>query len=134
MIYNLVFSINLASIATQLAFSGFNFQRVIPPLEVRFAKPKEEFQGLGTRHRVLEGNELLLADSEKILCIYAYGDADSTKITKETKEILLIAYGVPGISQDILEHGIRLGLSYIKEAGGGEVEGVSVTTGVHQGP
>ncbi|MFX1293956.1 MAG: B3/4 domain-containing protein [Promethearchaeota archaeon] len=131
-ISNIVYAINLASIQTQLSYSGFDWTKVKPPLIIRYAKPKEAFQGIGTRYRILSGKELLLADREKILCIYAYGDADATKITINTKNILLVTYGVPNISCDILKNGIKLGLKYIQETGGGKIEEINVTTSAPQ--
>ncbi|MHA1651291.1 MAG: B3/B4 domain-containing protein, partial [Candidatus Helarchaeota archaeon] len=133
-INNIVYSINLASIETQLSFSGFDLNKIEPPLIIRYAFPNEAFQGLGTRHKILTGNELLLADTKKILCIYAYGDADMTKITTKTKNILLINYGVPNIADIILEEGIKIGLKYIQEAGGGEIKEVKVTKPAHPEP
>ncbi|NVM52765.1 MAG: hypothetical protein HWN66_03595 [Candidatus Helarchaeota archaeon] len=131
-INNIVYSINLVSIQTQLSFSGFDFSKVKPPFKIRYAQPEEVFQGIGTRHRILTGNELLLADTEKVLCIYAYGDGDETKITTKTTNILLVDYGVPNISADILENGIKSGLNYIQETGGGEIGEIKITKSVHQ--
>ena len=133
-INNIVYSINLASIQTQLSYSGFDLGKVKPPLEIRYAQQDEAFQGIGTRHRVLAGNELLLGDAEKILCIYAYGDADATKITASTKDILLVTYGVPDISTEVLKNGIENGLKYIQETGGGKIEKIEVSTSAHPEP
>lgn len=133
-INSIVYAINLASIKTQLSFSGFNFGVVKLPLIIRYPSMGEEFQGIGSRHRILTGNELLLADSEKILCIYAYGDGDVTKLTTKTRDILLVTYGLPNISDDVLKSGIELGLNYIQKAGGGEIEKVEVRKSVHPEP
>jgi len=126
-INNIVFSINLVSIETQLSFSAFDLSKIKFPLTIRYAYKEEEFRGIGTRYKILIGNELLLADSEKILCMYAYGDADYTKITSKTKDILLVNYGVPGISGESLEKGIQNGLSYLQKAGGGEIGEIFVS-------
>ncbi|MFX1297697.1 MAG: B3/4 domain-containing protein [Promethearchaeota archaeon] len=132
-INNIVYSINLASIQTQLSFSGFNLNKIKPPLKIRFALPQENFQGIGMRSRSLTGNELLLADIEKILCIYAYGDADITKVTEHTKDILLVTYGIPNISSKILKNGVELGLNLIRETGGGEKGEIIVSKSVPLG-
>ncbi|MHA1277545.1 MAG: B3/B4 domain-containing protein [Candidatus Helarchaeota archaeon] len=133
-ISNIVFAINLASIQTQLSFSGFDLNKIVGSLEIRYAKPGEEFQGLGTRHRLLTGNELLLADKEKILCIYAYGDAALTKVSDKTRDILLVNYGVPNISADLLQRGIELGLKYIHATAGGKIGKIKTTMmNVHPG-
>lgn len=126
-INNCVFAINLASIATKMSFSGFDLSKIQPPLHIRFGHKSEEFQGLGSRNRILTGTELLLADSEKILCIYAYGDANETRITTSTKNILLINYGVPNISAEILERGIQVGLNFIHKTAGGVIGEIMIS-------
>lgn len=125
-INNVVYAINLASIRTQLSFSGFDLDKIKPPLIVRYAEPLEAFKGIGSRNRILTGTELLVSDSEKILCIYAYGDASETTVSLKTKDVLLINYGVPNIASEILENGILMGLNYIRKTGGGEIEERSV--------
>jgi DNA/RNA-binding domain of Phe-tRNA-synthetase-like protein len=132
-ISNIVFAINLASIRTQLSFSGFDLNAIEGDLVIRYAKSNEEFQGIGTRHRILTGKELLLADEMKILCIYAYGDADATRITEETRDILLVDYGAPQISRKLLEKGIKIGLNYIQATAGGVI-GEVTTKSVHPVP
>ncbi|MDD1778151.1 MAG: hypothetical protein LUQ65_08260 [Candidatus Helarchaeota archaeon] len=129
-INNGVYAINLASIQTHLSFSGFDLDKITPPLMVRYANPQEEFQGIGSRHRALNGTELLLSDIEKILCIYAYGDALETTISLKTKDILLVNYGSPTISSEILLKGIRTCLSYIQKGAGGEIGEIVVSRSV----
>lgn len=131
-IKNVVYAINLASVKTQLSFSGFNLDRINPPLIVRYAHPGEFFQGIGTRRRDLNGNELLISDIEKILCIYAYGDADATKLTKDTTNILVMVYGVPGIDERLVKEGVELGLNYIQRTAGGQIGKISVNKIVHR--
>lgn len=129
-INNVVYAINLASIQTHLSFSGFDLSKVTPPLRIRYANPQEKFQGIGSRHRVLNGTELLLGDTEKILCIYAYGDALETTVSLKTKDVLLVNYGAPNISREILEQGIRLCLTYIQKGARGEIGEVLVSRSV----
>ena len=54
---NAVYAINLASIQTQLSFSGFDLSKVKPPLRVRYAHPQEKFQGIA---RIVENLERFL--------------------------------------------------------------------------
>jgi DNA/RNA-binding domain of Phe-tRNA-synthetase-like protein len=131
-INNVVYAINLASIQTQLSFSGFDLSKIIPPLIVRYANPQESFQGIGSRSRILNGTELLLSDAKKILCIYAYGDALETTVSLNTKDILLVNYGAPNISSEILEQGIQTCLTYIQKGAGGEIGKILVSRSVLQ--
>lgn len=124
---------NLASMKTIIPISGFDMEKVNPPFNVRFAENGEEFIGIGMGKPVmLTSKTLILADSKRILCIYPYRDADHTKITEKTKNILIVGYGVPGITREQLEEAVEMALSYIKTASGGDIETVKVFSAVHE--
>lgn len=118
---------NLASVKTLLTFSAFDLERIAPPLSVRFAGDGEEVRLIGNREKKLTGRELVLTDSEKILCVYVHGDVAETKVTDSTADVLLVAYGIPGMSPEELEEGMTVASEYIKRFAGGEV----VTAGVY---
>jgi DNA/RNA-binding domain of Phe-tRNA-synthetase-like protein len=94
---------------------------------VRFAEEGEPFIGIGMDKPVaLKGNMLVLADTKRVLCIYPHRDANQTKITEKTRNVLLVAYGAPGITAQQLEEAVRTALDYIKRVCGGEIQTVKV--------
>lgn len=117
---------NLASVQTLLTFSAFDLARIEPPLSVRFSREGEEVRLIGNRRKKLSGKEIVLTDSAKILCVYAHGDVEETKVTDSTADVLLVAYGIPGISVEELKEGLRAASNYIKRFAGGEVVMVEV--------
>ncbi|MEM3874574.1 MAG: phenylalanine--tRNA ligase beta subunit-related protein [Candidatus Bathyarchaeia archaeon] len=118
---------NLASMKTIIPISGFDKDTLHPPFNVRFAENGEPFTGIGMeKPMALKSNMLVLADTQRVLCIYPYRDADQTKITPETKNILLVAYGAPGITQQQLEEAVKTALEFIKAYCGGEIETIKV--------
>ena len=118
---------NLASMKTLIPISGFDMEKLRPPFNIRFAENGETFVGIGMeKPMTLKNNMLVLADTEKVLCIYPHKDADQTKITLETKNILLVGYGAPGISVQQLESAVKTALEYIKGVCGGEIETIKV--------
>lgn len=126
---------NLASMKTIIPISGFDMAFLHPPLNIRFAQKGERFIGIGmTKPIELDEHMLVLADSKRVLSIYPHRDSDHTKITKDTKEILIVAYGARGISRQQLEEAAQLALEYIKTVCGGEIGIIrffsSVSTGV----
>lgn len=124
---------NLASMKTIIPISGFDMERLNPPLNVRFAEKGEEFTGIGMDKPILLTDKILvLADSKRVLCIYPHRDADYTKITEKTKNVLIAGYGVPGISAQQLEEAVKTALEYIQVACGGEIQTVKVFSSAKQ--
>ncbi|MEM0007357.1 MAG: phenylalanine--tRNA ligase beta subunit-related protein [Candidatus Bathyarchaeia archaeon] len=118
---------NLASMKTIIPISGFDRDTLNPPFNVRFAENGEPFTGIGMeKPMALTSNMLVLADTRRVLCIYPHRDADQTKITLNTKNILLVAYGAPGITHQQLEEAVKTALEYIRACCGGEVEMIKV--------
>jgi DNA/RNA-binding domain of Phe-tRNA-synthetase-like protein len=112
---------NLASMKTIIPISGFDKDRLNPPFEVRFARNGETFMGIGMSKPIaLTDKMLILADQKQVLCIYPYRDSDYTKITENTRNVLVVGYGAPEISQEQLREAVETTLSYIKLVSGGE--------------
>jgi DNA/RNA-binding domain of Phe-tRNA-synthetase-like protein len=118
---------NLASMKTIIPISGFDRNKLYPPFNVRFAENGEPFTGIGMQKPMaLTSNMLVFADTQRVLCIYPHRDADQTKITPNTRNILLVAYGAPGITHQQLEETVKTALEYIRACCGGEIETIKV--------
>lgn len=118
---------NLASMKTIIPVSGFDKDELSSPFNVRFAEDGEPFTGIGAEKPIaLKSNMLVLADKKRVLCIYPHRDADQTKITEKTKNILLVGYGAPGITAQQLEEAVETALNYIRATCGGEIETIKV--------
>jgi len=88
---------------------------------MRFAEKREKFLGIGMeKPMLLQGGEIVVSDSEKLVAIYPYRDADSTKITEKTKNVMLLVCGVPGIGEETLQNAAQAALEYITSFCGGE--------------
>jgi DNA/RNA-binding domain of Phe-tRNA-synthetase-like protein len=112
---------------TIIPISGFDKDCLNPPFQVRFAKDGETFTGIGmSKHMALTDKMLVLADEKQVLCIYPYRDLDYTKITGQTRNVLIVGYGAPGITEKQLSEAVETTLSYIKLVSDGETEMVKV--------
>ncbi|RLF16574.1 MAG: hypothetical protein DRJ66_02995 [Thermoprotei archaeon] len=118
-ISNVVDAYNLASAESLITLSAYDLDKIEPPLMVRFAKQGEEVILIGMRKRVLSGNEIVLSDRRGILCVLVHGDVERTKVTKDTRNVLIVAYGAPGIDDSLLIHAIKLATTYIVKFAGG---------------
>jgi DNA/RNA-binding domain of Phe-tRNA-synthetase-like protein len=98
---------NLSSMITLIALAAFDTDRINGNMIMRFADKDEEFLGIGMgKPMILAGGEVLIADESRLLAIYPHRDADYSKITIQTKNIVIISCGVPGIPQDKLKESI----------------------------
>ncbi len=120
-INNVVDSYNLASIKTEVALAAFNRDELIGDLMMRQSKVGEKFFGISMDHpATLTGSEVVIADSEKLVAIYPHRDADISKVTNSTKNILLLICGVPGIDITILNNAREHAEKYITKFCGGK--------------
>lgn len=121
-INTLVDAYNLASIESGIALAAFDEDKLRSKPRMRFAKAGERFLGIGmTEESSLKGGEIIMEDDEKLVAVYPYRDADNTKVTLDTKKVLLVACGVPGIEAKRLVDAGRLGGGYITRFCGGGI-------------
>lgn len=118
---------NLASMKTIIPISGFDKDQLNPPFRIRFAKNRETFTGICMNKLVtLTDKMLVLADEKQILCVYPYRDSDHTKITEQTKNMLIVGYGAPGITERQLKEAVETTISYVKQVSNGEIGMIKV--------
>ena len=105
---------NLASIKTEIALAAFDLQELQGNLVMRFANREEKFLGIGMGKPMdLEGKEVVISDDQKLVAIYPHRDADRSKVTEKTRNILLLVCGVPGITKDMLVQAATVAIEYI---------------------
>jgi DNA/RNA-binding domain of Phe-tRNA-synthetase-like protein len=120
-INTLVDAYNLASIKSCIAMGAFDMGKLSGDLVLRFAEKEEKFLGIGMGEPIeLKGNELVVSDAEKLIAIYPYRDADETKVTLLTKNVLLLICGAPGIEEKILGGAAQTSIEYVTRFCGGE--------------
>jgi len=113
-INTLVDAYNLASIKTEIALAAFDADMLKGVLLMRFAAEGEEFLGIGMeKPMLLQGGEIVISDGEKLVAVYPHRDADNTKITEKTKNVVLLVCGVPGIGEETLQEAAQVSLEYI---------------------
>ena len=70
---------------------------------MRLARAGERFLGIGMGEpAVLKGVEVVVQDSEGLVAVYPYRDADATKVTTTTRDTCFMTCGVPGIERRTL--------------------------------
>ena len=113
-INTLVDAYNIASVNTCIPFGAFDTDRMTGELLMREGKTGEEFIGIGMdKPMILEGKEAVIQDATRLVAVYPYRDADYSKVASNTKNVLLMTCGVPGISQEMLTEAEKIGIDYI---------------------
>jgi len=116
-INTLVDSYNIASAETMISIAAFDRRKVNPQqLLMRSAVRGESFMGIGMKSSIsLEGVEVVIEDTfeKKLIAVYPYRDADESKVTEDTKEVLFMMCGVPGITPKDLESAKNITFEYV---------------------
>jgi len=113
-INNVVDAYNLASIKSGIAIAAFDEDKLQGELVMRFARKGEGFFGIGMIElRELQGGETIVSDKVNLVAIYPYRDADATKVTEATENILLMVCGVPGIGREELINAAEIATEYV---------------------
>ena len=119
-INTLVDAYNLASVVTSIPFGAFDTDKMRGTSMMREAKPGEEFLGIGMDKPIqLSGGEAVIRDDERLIAVYPYRDADYSKVTTSTRNLLLMTCGVPGIGAEELSKAEVVGIEYITRFCGG---------------
>ncbi len=125
-INSVVDSGNAASAITLVPIGLYDLGKVRGKLELRLAEPKEVFKPIGGGEKILSGGEPVLADEDGPIFLYPHRDSVRTMITQETRDVLIVAAGVPGVDASLLKRAASLTLEFIMETSGGEGEEVRV--------
>jgi len=118
---------NLASIKSEVPLATFDEDKIKGKLTMRFALKEESFLGIGmTKPMSLNGGEVVISDSERIVALYPHRDADYSKLTEKTRNVTILVCGVPEISLETLNHSKQIAIEYINKFCNGRTETTSV--------
>jgi DNA/RNA-binding domain of Phe-tRNA-synthetase-like protein len=117
---------NLASIKSEVPLATFDEDKIKGNLTMRFALAGESFLGIGMdKPMSLNGGEVVISDSERIVALYPHRDADYSKLTEKTTNATILVCGVPGISLETLNQSKRTAIEYINKFCDGRTETTS---------
>jgi len=111
---------NIVSMETLIPIGIYDVAKLKPPLTLRYSRPGEAFKPIGRGELRLTGREIVLADEEKVVHIYPYRDGEATKVDADSRDLLVIAAGVPGLTEDEVVEAARRVVSLILSECGAE--------------
>lgn len=115
-ISNLVDVVNLASAYHKIPIGLIDAAKASGQLTLRQARQGETFVRIGGEELTCRGRELVLADDVGIICYgFAIHDSDRTKVTKKSKQVILLLYGAPDATRDIMDSAATITLNMVKQ-------------------
>lgn len=121
-INTLVDAYNLASMESRVPLAAFDMKTLSGDLVLRLAENGEEFFGIGMKSPVVvKGNELVIEAGDELIAMYPHRDADRSKITLSTRDVLIVVCGAPGIPLDTLRKAQGVAEEYIGRFCGGSI-------------
>lgn len=116
-INNVVDAGNIASIETLVPIGIYDANKIVGDVTLRLAYNKEEFTDISGEKHVLHGREIVLSDSTDIIHVFPYRDAFRTRVNEDTKRVLIIGCGVPGIDKGLTKIAVDRTLELINILG-----------------
>ncbi len=116
-INNVVDAGNMASIETLVPIGIYDANKIIGDVTLRLANNNEEFIDISNEKHVLLGKEIVLSDSNGVMHVFPYCDAFRTRVNEDTKKVLIVGCGVPGIEQRLTKTAVDRTLELINMLG-----------------
>jgi DNA/RNA-binding domain of Phe-tRNA-synthetase-like protein len=116
---------NLVSAQYQLPMAAYDLDRLTLPIILRFAQEGELHRAIGqAMPEPLSAGELVYADQHTILCRdFNYRDADATKVTTETHNLIVFVDGCAEVESSQLLDALKMASMRIVAFNGGEIDG-----------
>ncbi|MEM4310960.1 MAG: phenylalanine--tRNA ligase beta subunit-related protein [Nitrososphaerales archaeon] len=102
-INNVVDAGNIASLETLIPIGLYDLVKTKGEINLRFSKEGEEFLDISGKSKILKDGLIVLADEEGVIHLFPHRDSMRTRITKDTKRILIVACGVRGIDNSLVD-------------------------------
>jgi len=117
---------NAVSMVTMVPIGIYDLDKLHPPLRLRFAEEGEMFKPIGGSLEKLSREQIVLADLWRVVHVFPHRDCDETKVTGETRNVLVVACGVPGLGEKIVVEATREVSSKLIELCGGQSTPVKI--------
>jgi len=131
-INNLVDSYNLVSIRSLCSLGAHDLDRITPPVSLRFLTGEETFTPLGQEHAVpVKPGEFGYVDAaDRVLCWLDVLQADFSKVTVNTVNVLLIIEGTRAHAAEHLQQTFEEAINMVtRYCGGTAAEAIAIPVG-----
>lgn len=115
---------NYVSLLHMIPVGGDDLAKVEGDIELRFARGNEPFSPLGSQEvQIVRGGEVVYADEREVLCRrWNWRECEKTKMTEETRDVLLVSEGLPPVTSGEIEKAVMTLSRMIEKYCGGEID------------
>ena len=111
------------NIQTAIPIASFDADLLEGSLLMREAEAGEEFLGIAMKKSmVLKGGEAVIQDDQGLVAIYPFRDADHSKVTGDTRNVLMLLCGAPNITLETLDESAGVAERVLTRFCGGRAE------------
>ncbi len=98
---------NIASAETMVPIGLYDLSRAKPPFKITLSRGGEVFKPIGGKPETLEeGLPILLDSMGTVMHLYPHRDSVETMIREDTRTILVIGAGVPGVPENLVKQAV----------------------------
>ncbi|MEM0441234.1 MAG: phenylalanine--tRNA ligase beta subunit-related protein [Candidatus Caldarchaeum sp.] len=95
---------NVVSMKRLIPVAAYDREKISGNLCLRFSRDGELFYGIGMDKPLnLTGREVVIEDGDNIVSVYPHRDSEISKVTENTRNVVLMVWGVPGVENKYLE-------------------------------
>lgn len=115
---------NITSADAIIPMAAYDLAKLTLPVELRFAQANEVLHPIGGGETIpINAGELVYADQKQVICLdFNYRDADATKITLDSADVLLLIDGCAVTPVEEVQDALDLAVSRIIRYAGGTLD------------
>jgi DNA/RNA-binding domain of Phe-tRNA-synthetase-like protein len=99
----LVQAVFMAEMNSFLLTAGHDLERILGSIKLDIAKGDEFYTPMRGENVICKTGDMVMADSQSVICSVIRGQDQRTMITKNTDNVLYVVYVPPGISAKVIE-------------------------------
>ena len=122
----IVDSVMIAELRNALLLGVHDLDRIRGNVVVDVAAEGERFLGIGDRSIVTRTNEVVLRDDSGIWASYTQGPDARTVVDANTRNVMILGFFTPEISQEIMVQGIQDAVETMMKAAGGKAGEIKI--------
>lgn len=124
-INNVVDAGNVVSARLLIPIGIYDMDRFQPPARIVLSRGGEAFRPIGGGEEKLEPGKPIMVDARGVVMhLYPHRDSIETCVRESTRNVLVVAAGVPGVPAELVRRAAEETISLISRYAGGEAQGV----------
>ena len=92
-----------AELETLVLTAGHDADLLKAPITIDATQGNEEFIQMNGQIRTLKPNDMMMTDSQSVVCTIIYGQDKRTPISPKTRRALYVAYAPPGVPKESVQ-------------------------------